>query len=139
MSKRSFLHTGLSQIETAQVLVEKLEPPIEYLTYNIRRYHVPISLVLFYTQEDITRQIKKNMRLTDVLKTIRIGGSYFSFVFLLFAEEVDSYTFIKHVEKTDLNNINSFFHFEQLKPTVHNYYNFINSYLFELENEETFF
>ncbi|WP_373034536.1 hypothetical protein [Sulfurimonas sp.] len=139
MSKRPFLHTGLSQIETAQFLVERLQPPIEYLTYNIRRYHVPISLVLFYTQEDISKQIKKNMRLTDVLKTIKIGGSYFSFVFLLFAEEVDSYTFIKHVEKTDLTNINSFFHFEQLKPTVHNYYNFINSYLFELENKETFF
>lgn len=139
MSKKLFLNTGLTQIETAHLLVENLEPSIEYLTYNIRRYNTPVSLVLFYTQEDISEQIKDSIRLTDILKTVKIGDSYFSFVFLLFAEEEDSYTFIKHVEKTKLGNINSYFYFEQLEPTVYNYYNFINSYLFDIEKKEPFF
>ncbi|MDA3908451.1 MAG: hypothetical protein PF437_05140 [Sulfurimonas sp.] len=134
-----FLKTGMSHIEVAQTLVEKLQPSIEYLTYNLRRYKVPVSLVLFYTQEDISQKITDTMRLTDILTSIKIGDSYFNFVFLPFTDEIDSYTFVKHVEKTLLKNIDSFFHFERLDPTIHNYFNFINSYLFEIEKEETFF
>jgi hypothetical protein len=139
MSNSIFLNTGLTQIQTAQLLVENLESHIQHLTYNIRRYHIPVSLVLFYTREDISQQINESIRLTDISKSIKIGDSYFNFVFLLFAEKTDSYTFVKHIEKTKLHNINSFFHFEQLEPTVYNCYNFLNSFLFEIEKKETFF
>ncbi|PHQ64672.1 MAG: hypothetical protein COB99_08435 [Sulfurimonas sp.] len=134
-----FLNTGLSHINVAKALVEELKPPIEYLTYNIRRYKVPICLILFYTQADVSTQIKETMRLTDTLKTIKLGNSYFNFVFLLFTEEEDAYSFIKHAEKTTLKNVRNFLYFEKLPPTVHNSYNFINSYLFEIEKQESFF
>ena len=136
---RLFLKTGLSQIEVTKLLVEELQSSIEYLTYNIRRYKVPVSLVLFYTQEDVSKKIKDTMRLTDIQDTIKVGDSYFNFVFLPFTDEIDSYTFVKHIEKTQLKNIDSFFHFKRLEPTIHNYFNFVNSYLFEIEKEETFF
>ena len=134
-----FFKTGLSHIDVTKVLVEKLEPSIEYLTYNIRRYNIPVSLVLFCTREDISEEITQSMRLTDVLVPIKIGDSHFSFVFLPFTDEIDSYTFIKHVEKNKLSNIRSYFYFKHLPPTVHNYFNFLNSYLFEIEKKETFF
>lgn len=134
-----FLKTGLSHIEVTKLLIEELQSSIEYLTYNIRRYKAPVSLVLFYTQEDISEKITESMRLTDKLSSIKIGDSYFNFVFLPFTDEIDSYTFVKHIEKTQLKDINSFFYFEKLPTTVHNYFNFINSYLFEIEKEESFF
>ncbi len=138
-NKHLFLKTELSQIEVAKILVDKLEASIEYLTYNIRRYKVPVTLVLFYTKEDVTEHIHDVMRLTDVLNTVKLGKAHFNFVFLPFTDEIDAYAFIKNVEQTKLNNIKSFFYFEKLEPTVHNYYNFINSYLFEIEKKETFF
>ncbi|EDZ61184.1 hypothetical protein SMGD1_0356 [Sulfurimonas gotlandica GD1] len=134
-----FLNTGLSHIDVAKALVEDIQSSIEYLTYNIRRYKVPVTLVLFYSQEDISQSLEDSMRLTDVIHTIKLGDAYLSFVFLLFTEEVDCYSFVKHVEHTKLEDIKNFFYFEKLPHTVHNYYNFINSYLFEIEKKETFF
>ena len=138
-SENLFLKTGHSHIEVAQILVEKLQPSIEHFTYSIKRYNFPVSLVLLYTQEDVSKEINESMRLTDILSSIKIGDSYFNFVFLPFTDEADSYEFIKNIEKTQLTNIDSFFHFKHLKPTTCNYFNFINSYLFEIEKEETFF
>jgi len=137
-NKNLFLNTELSQIEVANRLVEILQSPIEYLTYNIRRYKVPICLILFYTQEDISKELKNSMRLTDTLKTIKLGNAYLNFSFLLFTEEKDAYSFIKHAENTTLKNVKNFLYFEKLPPTVHNYYNFINSYLFEIGKKEPF-
>jgi len=138
MSKEKiYLNTGLHQTDTVKMLVEKIKPCLEYLTYNIRRYKTPVVLVLFYTEEDISQSIKDTMRLTDVLSVKKIGNSYFNFVCLPFTEIVEAYEFIKHVQKQNLNTKNYFYHFEQLTPTIHNYYNFINSYLFNiLERKE---
>jgi len=138
MSKSDiFLNTGLSQIETVKILVEKIEPALEYLTYNIRRYKIPVSLVLFYTEEDISESIKDTMRLTDVLIDIKIGKAYFSFVLLPFTESIDSYSFIKHEEYKKLSYIEHYYNFERLEPQIYNYFNFINSFLFKiLEKKE---
>lgn len=124
-----FLKTGLIQIDVDKILIEKLKPSIEYLTYNIRRYNVPVTLVLFYTEIDVSEPLKKSMRLTDIENTIKIGESYFNFVFLPFTDGIDSYTFIKKIENTDLNNIKNFFHFEILEPTIYCYNNLINNFL----------
>ena len=138
MSKSDiFLNTGLSQIETVKILVEKIEPALEYLTYNIRRYKIPVSLVLFYTEEDISESIKDTMRLTDVLIDIKIGKAYFSFVLLPFTESIDSYSFIKHEEYKKLSYIEHYYNFERLEPQIYNYFNFVNSFLFKiLEKKE---
>ena len=48
-NKNFFLKTGLSQIDTTKKLIEDLQKPIEELLYNIKRYKVPVSLVLFLT------------------------------------------------------------------------------------------
>jgi len=140
MSKDSdiFLGTNLSQVETVKKLVNALKPALEYITYNIRRYKTPVSLVLFYTQEDISESIRETMRLTDVLIDIKIGSSYFSFVFLPFTESIDSYSFIKHAEYKKLSHIEHYYYFEKLEPRVYNYFNFVNSFLFKiLEKKET--
>ena len=134
--EKIYLNTGLHQIDTVKVLVEKIKPCVEYLTYNIRRYKVPVVLILFYSEEDISQSIKSTMRLTDVITVKKIANSYFNFVCLPFTETVESYEFIKHVEKKNLNNQEFFYHFEQLTPTIHNYYNFINSYLFSISERK---
>ena len=130
-----FLSTKLSQIEVTNILTEKLQPSIEYLTYNVKRYSVPVTLVLFYTTQDVSQLLKESTRLTDVINTIHIGDSYFNFVFLPFTDEVDSYTFIKHVESSRLINIKHTYYYEKLPPVVYNHFNFINNYLFEISSK----
>jgi len=134
-----FLKTGLSQINTTEKIVDKLKLDMSFLAYNIKRYKIPVTLVLIYTQEDISKSIKESIRVSDKLKTIKIGESYFNFIFLLFTNEMDSYSFIKTIEKTKLTKIKSFFYFKELEPIINNYFNFINSYLFEIKKEEAFF
>ncbi len=137
-SNKLFLTTGLSQIETVKVLVDKIKPSLEFLTYNIRRYKIPVTMVMFYTEVDISKSIEETMRLTDVLKTVKIGKAYFSFVLLPFTQAIDSYTFIKHEENNKLNNIEHYYHFERLEPQIYNYFNFINSFLFKvIEKKES--
>lgn len=132
--KKLFLQTGLSQIEVTNLLVEKLTSPINYLTYNVKRYHVPVTLVLFYTEEDVSDKLQESTRLTDVIKSIKIGNAYFNFVFLPFTDEVDSYTFVKHVSAR-LININHIYYYEKLPPELHNHFNFLNNYLFEISGK----
>jgi len=132
-----FLGTGLSQVETVKYLIDGVKPALEYITYNIRRYKTPVSLVLFYTEEDVTESIRETMRLTDVLIDIKIGNSYFNFILLPFTESIDSYSFIKHEEYKKLSHIEHYYYFERLEPQVYNYFNFINSFLFKiLEKKE---
>lgn len=140
-SNNIFLKTGLRQIEVDKILIEKLKLSIEYLTYNIRRYKVPVTLVLFYTEVDVSATLKKSMRLTDIETTIKIGESYFNFVFLPFTDSIDSYTFIKKIENTNLNNIKNFFHFEILEPTVYCHNTLINKFLngiIDYEKEDSY-
>ncbi|WP_372999272.1 hypothetical protein [Sulfurimonas sp.] len=134
--KDLFMQTGKSQISTTNMLIEKLKPSIEYLTYNIKRYNVPITLVLFYSEEDISDKLHDSVRLTDVIDSIKIGDSYFNFVFLIFTDEEDSYAFVKHVEYNKLSNIDHFYYYETLQPEIYNYYNFINTYLFEIDEKK---
>ena len=134
--KDLFMKTGKSQISTTNMLVERLKPSIEYLTYNIKRYNVPVTLVLFYSEEDILDKLDDSMRLTDVIDSIKIGDSYFNFVFLIFTDEEDSYAFVKHVEYNKLSNVDHFHYYEILPPEVYNYYNFINTYLFEIDEKK---
>ncbi|QOY51206.1 hypothetical protein [Candidatus Sulfurimonas baltica] len=128
----NFLKTGLSQISTTNILIGQLKTPIEFFTYNIKRYKVPVTLVLFYTEQDISLEIKKNIRLSDGLKVIKIGESYFNFIFLPFTEIKDSYSFIKDIEHDILNNIEYLFYLEELEHEINRCYNFINSFLFKI-------
>lgn len=131
-NKKLFLQTELSQIEVTNLLVDKLTSSIDYLAYNVNRYHLPVTLVLLYTEEEIEDKLKESSRLTDVIESIKIGNSYFNFVFLPFTDEVDSYTFIKHVESTKLLNIYHLYYYEKLPKKVHSHFNFLNNYLFEI-------
>ncbi len=136
---KPFLKTELSQIQTAHILVEELKSSMDHFAYITKRYHVPVTLVLIYTQEDISQQLCESLRLSDVVESIHINGSYFNFIFLPFTDEVNSYTFVKHIEKEKLNNIKSFVYFKELEHNITSEYNFINSFLFEIEKKETFF
>ena len=128
----TFLKTGISQIETTKILIDKIEDAVEYLTYNIRRYKIPVSLVLFYTEEDISKSIIDTKRLTDVLIDVKIGDSYFNFILLPFTEEVESYSFVRHEEYNKLSKIENYYHYEMLEPKIYNYFNFVNSYIFRI-------
>ncbi|WP_294886095.1 MULTISPECIES: hypothetical protein [unclassified Sulfurimonas] len=136
--KKVFLNTKLSQIETVKILVKELQPSLEYLTYNIKRYHVPVVMIIFHSLKDIAKELEQSKRLTDIAKTVKIGDSYFNFVFLPFTELVESYNFIKHVEYNKLSNTKNYYHHDMLPPEISNYFNFINSYLFAIaEKKET--
>lgn len=134
-----FLKTKLPQVEVTKILINSLKQPIEYFTYNIRRYKVPVSLVLLCTEIDVSSQIKNSIRLSDVFIPIKIGDLHFNFIFLPFTEGSDSYSFIKNVEHTKLLNIKNFFYFQQLDPTIYDYYSFFNTYLYEIKKEENLF
>ena len=127
-----FLNTNLSQVQTAKILAQKLETSLDYLIYNIKRYKVPVVMVMFYTQNDIGKELEANKRLTDILITVKVGDSYFNIVFLPFTELLESYNFIKHVEYDKLNNTKNYYHHDMLSEHTNDYFNFINSYLFAI-------
>lgn len=128
----TFLKTGLSQISTTNILIGQLKTPIEFFTYNIKRYKVPVTLVLFYTEQDISLEIKKNIRLSDGLKVIKIGESYFNFIFLPFTDMKASYSFIKDIEYDILSSVEYLFYLEELEHEINRCYDFINSFLFKI-------
>lgn len=133
--KRLFLNTNLSQVETVKILVEKLQPSLEYLTYNIKRYKVPVVMIVFHTQKDISQELEQSKRLTDIAITVKIGESYFNFAFLPFTDLIESYNFIKHVEYNKLASTENYYHHEMLPDEISNYFNFINSYLFIIDEK----
>ncbi|MCW8894848.1 MAG: hypothetical protein OQK48_03305 [Sulfurimonas sp.] len=136
MQNDLFLKTGLTQRLTVTALLEKLKPSLDYLTYNVKRYKVPVALVLFYTEEDVSKHLRECMRLTDALLSVKIGDSYFNFIYLPFTEEANAYSFIKHIERNKLQDIKNLYYFENLKNAIYNHYNFINSYLFEIAQND---
>lgn len=131
-SKKLFLQTEHTHIECTEIILEELRESLEYLIYNVKRYKIPVTLVMFYSQEDITKLIQDSKRLTDVLVTIKIGEAYFTFIYLLFTDLSDSDSFVKHVEYHKLRNIEYEFSYEQLKINESQLYNFINGYLFRI-------
>lgn len=135
-SKELYLNTGLSQIDTTKALVKELNHAVEYVTYNIKRYNVPVALVLIYSEDDISQVLKKYMRLTDALRVIKIGDSYFNFIFLPFTEVEESYSFLKNEEHHELSKVEHFSYFDALPTEVYNCYNLINSYLFKILEEK---
>lgn len=113
-------------------MVDAIKDSVEYLTYSIRRYKVPVSQVLIYTEVDISELIEKTKRLTDVCINVKIGDSYFHFILLPFTDTTQSYSFIKNLERKVLTKIQTYYHCEMLEPEIHNYFNFVNSFLFQI-------
>jgi len=131
-----YLKTGLSQRDTAELLVEKLDDSIESLTYNIKRYKVPATLILIYTEENISKYLKTYMRLTDALRVIQIGDSYFNFIFLPFTKVQEGYSFIIKEKHHELRKVKHLYYFDALPPEVHSCYNLINTYLYKILEEK---
>jgi len=130
----SYLKTGLTQAQTTKILVEHIQSHIEHFVYIVERHKVPVSMVLFYTEFDISELVESKKRLTDVYKVIKVGDGYFTFVFLPFTAIQDSYSFLKHF-KTEVQHL---YHIEAIEHRVYNYFNFINSYLFGVLDEKEF-
>ena len=136
-NESTYLATGLSQIQTNKLLLKELEPNIEELVYNTKRYNEAVCLVLFYTEEDISAIIQECIRKTDIPKIIHIGDAYFNFIFLPFSSETEGYTFIKHVEYKKLHNIEHYYYYEKIRETdFSNEFNFINTFLFSIKEQK---
>lgn len=131
-----FLKTGISQKATAESLLEKLKPMLDESVYNVKRYRTPISLILLYTESDISDLIIEHKRLTDVKKSVQIGDSYFNFVFLPFTDLEDSYKLIGHIEYNVPTKGKVLSSAAAIESEIHSYYNFINSYLVEIAQKE---
>jgi hypothetical protein len=135
MQPKLFLNTQRTHIECTEILLSELHETMLYLSYNVKRYNVPVTLVMFYSQENIEDLIIDSKRLSDVLKVIKIGEAYFSFVYLLFTDLKGCDTFVEHMEFYKLSNIEYRFAYDQLEAEEEHFYNFINSYLFKIEEE----
>ena len=133
--EKLFLETSHTQAEVTRILTEKTSYAMEYFTYNVRRYKVPVTLVLVYTRHNVTEMLKKQIRLSDVVIDIKLGDAHFFFIFLPFTDEDGSYSFIKHLEHTRLANLEHFYYFEKLPGDVHNTFNYINSFLFQISDK----
>ncbi len=134
--EKYFLKTGMSQKAVAESLVETLNPILDECVYNVKRYNTPISLILFYTENDISDLILEYKRLTDVAHTIKLKGSYFNFVVLPFTDLQDSFTLIGHIEYNVSTKIKVLSSAAEIESGIHNYYNFINSYLIEIAEKD---
>jgi len=130
--ERYFLNTRMSQVSVIKSLITQLKESLDMFTYNIKRYHIPVTLVLFYTEEDISKELKRHIRISDGLKTIKLGGSYFNFIFLPFTNTKDTYSFVKEIEYSILADIKYLFYLEELEHEINNCYNYLNSFLFKI-------
>ena len=129
---KDFLQTGMSQKVITEILVEKLAPMLDECAYNVKRYNVPMSLVLFYANSGISELITEHKRLTDIENSVQIDGSYFTFVFLPFTDVQDSFSFINHVEYHVSTKSKILSATSAIEAETTNYYNFINSYLTDI-------
>ena len=127
-----YLKTGLTQAEVTRTLVEHIQPHIEHFVYIVERHKVHVTMVLFYTEFDISDLIERKKRLTDVYTVVKVGEGYFTFVFLPVTAIQDSYSFLKHF-KTEVQHL---YHIEEIEHKIYNYFNFINSYLFGVLDEK---
>jgi len=136
MEQSKFLNTNLTQVETAQKLVEELKPSIKELLYNVKRYDVPVSIVLFHSIKDVSSELDNHKRLTDVLDIIKIGGSYFNFIFLPFTNIQEAHSFVNYIELKVLHSEKSNCVVNELKKEQSNCLTFINSFLFGLTQQK---
>ena len=132
IKEQLYLKTGLTQAQTTKILVEEIKADIEHFVYIIERHHVPVTMVLLYTEFDISELVEHKKRLTDIYHVIKVGDGYFTFVFLPFTNIADSYNFLKHFR----DEVQHLYHLEEIEHKIYNYFNFINSYLFGILDEK---
>jgi hypothetical protein len=128
----NYLNSGMTQAECTKHVIEKLEDLIEHFLYNMRRYDVPVTLALIYSKENISEQLGKHKRLTDIERYVELPCGFFSFIFLPFTDSLGTHSFIKSLEKDFLNKQEHYVTFEELQHENHNTYNFINAFLFNI-------
>ncbi|GEM_PF-2747778 len=128
-----FLKTKMTQKATAELLAEKLRSFLNECTYNVKRYEVPISLVLLYCESDISDIITAQIRLTDVKNIIKINDSYFNFIFLPFTDVRHSFSLINHIEYKVAKGVKVFSSTSNIEGEIFSYYSFINTYLDEID------
>ncbi|MBU1659264.1 hypothetical protein KKG72_09470 [bacterium] len=131
-----FLKTKMTQKAVTDLLVAELQPLIDECTYNVKRYNVPITLILLYSEHDISNLIIEHIRLSDIRNIIQIKDSYFNFVFLPFTDVEHSFSLINHIEYNVLKDIKVFSSVNAIEPEIFNYFNFINLYLVEISEKD---
>jgi hypothetical protein len=134
IKEQLYLKTGLPQAEVTKILVEEIKADIEHFVYIIERHKVPVTLVLLYTEFDISERVEHKKRFTDVYRVVKVGKGYFTFVFLPFTTTIESYSFLKHFR----DEVQHLYHLEPIEHKIYNYFNFINTYLFGILDEKEF-
>jgi hypothetical protein len=131
----NYLQSNLSQAECTQLIVDDIQDPIELFIYHMRRYKVPVTLLLIFSYDDISEKLNKHKRLTDIAKFIKLPCGYFNFIFLPFTDTEDTHSYIKLLVHDFLLNTKHFIYFDALENENHNTFNFLNNYLFNISEQ----
>jgi hypothetical protein len=131
----NYLQSNLSQTECTKLIIDDLHELTELFLYHMRRYKVPVTLLLIYSEEDLSAQLNQHKRLTDIAKYIKLPCGYFNFIFLPFTDTEDTHSYVKLLVNDFLLNTKHFIYFDELKNENHNTFNFINTYLFNIAEQ----
>ena len=131
----NYLQSNLSQTECTKLVVDDLHELTELFLYHMRRYKVPVTLLLIVSDEDISQKLNQHKRLTDIAKYIKLPCGYFNFMYLPFTDTEDTHSYVKLLTNDFLVNIKHFIYFDELENENHNTFNFINNYLFQIAEQ----
>lgn len=131
----NYLQSNLSQSECTKLIVKELHELAELFLYHMRRYEVPVTLLLIYSDEDLSGKLNKHKRLTDIAKYLKLPCGNFYFIFLPFTNTEDTHSYVKLLVNDFLLNSKHFIYFDELKNENHNTFNFINNYLFNIAEQ----
>ena len=136
-----YLHTGKRQIDVAKQILEVCDKEFGMVIGNYERHKAHITILIVYTQDDITELLKKHIRATDMVQGCKIGDAYLSVVFLTFTDMEGGYCFATFMENNLQNEqIEYRFFIDELNRAANaNPVNFIDNFLFEIENQATDF
>ena len=124
------MHTDLQQTEVNKQLLSAL--------YNIAFHNKQIkrgSLVVLYTREDISIPLKEYAKVEDEVAVFDAGSAFFSLIYINKASSF-AHDFIKDFHHYCISNIKSVYHFDDLPESQHHLFNYINSFLFEIEDKK---
>jgi len=134
MEKKNFyMHTQRTQIEVNKKILEVLNALVEFAP----RAKQNGSLIIVYRLQDILGLVEDFTKTGESAVAINIGDAFFTLIFLK-NDSAAAHDFMKNFQHYWLQDISSVYHFDDLPESKHHLYNFINSFLFEI-NEKRYY
>ncbi len=130
MQKNTYMHTQMRQVDINKKIIDHASDII--LNKNQVKEG---SLLIVYTKVDISSLLKNFLNSDKEMVFIDAGDAFFSVIYLDH-ESSRAHDLIKNFQHYWLQDTKSIYHFDDLPKNQHHLFNFINNFLFEIEEKK---